>query len=135
MWSPVGGSRAATPRERLRLVLPAVHSWASYPPRSVEAAPARPATLACGMISPGNHSAGLMGESDLEKTLASFDWRAITPEDSPKTPLDLRDDPVLQDLSTPSLAPKDPAYDFEHAWGSHRWGVAESWARQNREST
>ncbi len=54
-----------------------------------------------------------MGESDLEKTLASFDWRAITPEDSPKTPLDLRDDPVLQDLSTPSLAPKDPAYDFE----------------------
>ena len=31
-----------------------------------------------------------MGASDLEKTLASFDWRAITPEDSPKTPLELR---------------------------------------------
>ncbi len=54
-----------------------------------------------------------MGESDLEKTLASFDWRAITPEDSPKTPLELRDDPHLRDLSTPSLAPDDSAYDFE----------------------
>ena len=54
-----------------------------------------------------------MGESDLEKTIKSLDWRAFTPEDSPKTPLDLRDDPVLQDLSTPSLAPDDPAYDFE----------------------
>ena len=39
-----------------------------------------------------------------------FDWRAFTPEDSPKTPLDVMADPVHQDLSTPKLAPGDPAF-------------------------
>jgi hypothetical protein len=43
----------------------------------------------------------------------SFDWRAFTPEDSPRTPMDVLADPVHQDLSTPALAPGDPAYDFD----------------------
>ena len=41
-----------------------------------------------------------------------FDWRAFTPEDSPKTPMDVMSDPVHRDLSTAALAVGDDAYDF-----------------------
>ena len=41
-----------------------------------------------------------------------FDWRAITPEDSPKTPMEVRADPKHQDLFTPNVSEGDLAYDF-----------------------
>ena len=42
-----------------------------------------------------------------------FDWRSITPEDSPKTPMDTMKDPALRDLATPKLSVGDPAFDIE----------------------
>ena len=42
-----------------------------------------------------------------------FDWRSITPEDSPKTPMDTMNDPALRDLATPKLSVGDPAFDIE----------------------
>lgn len=42
----------------------------------------------------------------------SFDWRSFTPEDSPKTPVDLLRDPQARDLSTPKLTEGDEAYGF-----------------------
>ncbi len=42
-----------------------------------------------------------------------FDWRVITPEDSPKTPLDLFADAKQRDLGTAKLEPGDLAFDFE----------------------
>jgi hypothetical protein len=42
----------------------------------------------------------------------SFDWRSFTPEDSPKTPIDLLRDPQALDLSTPKLTEGDEAYGF-----------------------
>jgi hypothetical protein len=48
-----------------------------------------------------------------EKTLPpEFDWQSFTPEDSPKTPMDVMADPVHQDLSTPDLAVGDVAYNI-----------------------
>ncbi len=44
---------------------------------------------------------------------AGFDWRAFTPEDSPKGLPDVMADSVHQDLSTAKLAPNDPAYPIE----------------------
>ncbi len=41
-----------------------------------------------------------------------FDWQAITPEDSPMTPMDLWADERHQDLSTAKLAVGDQAFDF-----------------------
>ena len=41
-----------------------------------------------------------------------FDWRAITPEDSPKTPMDVMAEPLHKDLATPDIAEGDDAYDF-----------------------
>ncbi len=41
-----------------------------------------------------------------------FDWRAFTPEDSPKTPMDILADPRHQELSTPSLSVGDAAFGF-----------------------
>ena len=41
-----------------------------------------------------------------------FDWRSITPEDSPKTPMDILSDPRHIDLSTPEVKQGGPAYDF-----------------------
>ena len=43
----------------------------------------------------------------------SFDWKAITPEDSPKTPVDVFADPKHQDLGTAKLKEGDTAYDFK----------------------
>ena len=42
-----------------------------------------------------------------------FDWRSITPDDSPKTPMDTMSDPALRDLATPKLSVGDPAFDIE----------------------
>ena len=41
-----------------------------------------------------------------------FDWRALTPDDSPMTPMDMMADPKAMDLSTAKLAPGDQAYFF-----------------------
>jgi len=42
-----------------------------------------------------------------------FDWRSITPEDSPLTPMDVMSDPAARDLATPKLSEGDPAFDIE----------------------
>ena len=42
-----------------------------------------------------------------------FDWRAFTPDDSPKTPMDVLNDPAQADLATPKLATGDRAHDFD----------------------
>ena len=42
-----------------------------------------------------------------------FDWRSMTPEDSPRTPLDTMKDPALIDLATPKLSVGDPAFDID----------------------
>jgi len=42
----------------------------------------------------------------------AYDWRSFTPEDSPKTPVDLLHDPQARDLSTPKLTEGDEAYGF-----------------------
>ena len=44
-----------------------------------------------------------------------FDWKSITPEDSPKTPADLANDPEMRELSTPNLAEGGVAFDFDLA--------------------
>lgn len=54
-----------------------------------------------------------MSDESEAPSLAKFDWRAFTPEDSPKGMPDVMADPVHQDLSTAKLAPNDPAYDIE----------------------
>ena len=40
-------------------------------------------------------------------------WRAFTPDDSPKTPEDILNDPAVRDLATAKLAVGDAAYDFD----------------------
>ncbi len=42
-----------------------------------------------------------------------FDWRAITPEDSPMTPMDVFANPVHQDLSTAAVTEGEPAFFFK----------------------
>ncbi len=51
--------------------------------------------------------------SERDQLPSGFDWRAFTPEDSPKTPMDVLADPLHQRLATPDLAAGDPAYDFD----------------------
>jgi len=46
-------------------------------------------------------------------TTGEFDWRSFTPEDSPKTPMDVMADPKATDLRTPDLVEGDDAYDFK----------------------
>ena len=41
-----------------------------------------------------------------------FDWRAFTPEDSPKTPMDVLADPTHVALATPEVEPGGPAFGF-----------------------
>jgi hypothetical protein len=51
--------------------------------------------------------------SEPEKILPpGFDWRAVTPEDSPKTPMDVFADPRHQALVTASVTQGGPAHDF-----------------------
>lgn len=52
----------------------------------------------------------------------AFNWRAITPEDSPKSPLDLMADPLARDLSTAKLREGELAFDFELALYDFRSG-------------
>ena len=42
----------------------------------------------------------------------NFDWKTITPDDSPRTPIDIMADPKLRRLGTPELAPGDKAFGF-----------------------
>ena len=49
----------------------------------------------------------------MEDLPKGMDWKSFTPDDSPKTPMDVLSDPIRQDLATPDLAVGDPAYDFE----------------------
>ncbi len=51
--------------------------------------------------------------SDEQRIPEGFDWKALTPDDSPKGLPDVMADPVYQDLSTAKLEVGDPAYDFE----------------------
>lgn len=48
-----------------------------------------------------------------ENNKPGFDWQAMTPEDSPRTPMDVHADPRHKDLATANLNPGDQAYDFE----------------------
>ena len=48
-----------------------------------------------------------MSEKDI-----GFDWRSITPEDSPQTPMDVMADARHQALATASLKQGDRAFDF-----------------------
>lgn len=41
-----------------------------------------------------------------------FDWRAFTPEDSPKTPMDVMNDPQHVSLATPEVTEGGPAHFF-----------------------
>lgn len=41
-----------------------------------------------------------------------FDWRAFTPEDSPKTPMEVLADPVHQALATAAVRTGGPAHEF-----------------------
>jgi hypothetical protein len=50
---------------------------------------------------------------DDAKRPPDFDWKAFTPDDSPKGLPDVMADPVHQDLSTAKLGEGDPAHDFE----------------------
>jgi len=49
----------------------------------------------------------------MAETPPALDWKAFTPDDSPKTPMDIWADPRLKELSTPDLAVGDMAFDFE----------------------
>ena len=52
-----------------------------------------------------------MSEKAQPDPLAGFDWRVITPEDSPKGLPDVIAEQAH--LATPDVVPGDPAYDFE----------------------
>jgi hypothetical protein len=53
-----------------------------------------------------------MSESE-SKLPAGFDWRSITPDDSPMGLPDVMANPVHQDLAAAKLAPGDQAFDFD----------------------
>ncbi len=42
----------------------------------------------------------------------AFDWRAFTPEDSPKTPMDVMADPRHRALATPTVSQGGNAFGF-----------------------
>ncbi len=50
--------------------------------------------------------------AETTKLPEGFDWRAVTPEDSPKTPMDVMDDPAHTRLATTELQVGEEAYDF-----------------------
>jgi hypothetical protein len=53
-----------------------------------------------------------MDDAQIRKILQSFDWRSITPEDSPVTLPEHLADPAVEDLSTAKLDEGDAAHDF-----------------------
>ncbi len=65
-----------------------------------------------------------MSGKRLEKLPDDFDWRTITPEDSPKTPAEVLADPAMQRLGTPDVAEGAPAFDFERPLFDFRDGTA-----------
>ena len=46
------------------------------------------------------------------KLPTDFDWKSITPSDSPRTPIDIMADPRFQRLGTPELTRGDQAFGF-----------------------
>ena len=46
------------------------------------------------------------------KLPTNFDWKSITPSDSPRTPIDIMADPKLRRLGKPELKPGDQAFGF-----------------------
>jgi hypothetical protein len=50
--------------------------------------------------------------AETTKLPEGFDWRTVTPEDSPKTPMDVMADPTHTRLATAELVAGDLAYDF-----------------------
>jgi hypothetical protein len=52
-----------------------------------------------------------MGD-ETRKMPEGFDWRAFTPEDSPKTPMDVHAEPLHQKLATAEVQQGEPAYFF-----------------------
>jgi len=53
-----------------------------------------------------------MSEGGARKLPEGIDWREFTPDDSPKTPMDVMGDPQLRDLATATLSVGDLAHDF-----------------------
>jgi hypothetical protein len=51
--------------------------------------------------------------SEEKRLPPGFDWKTITPDDSPKGLPDVMADPLHRDLSTAKLEEGDPAHDFE----------------------
>jgi len=47
------------------------------------------------------------------KLPTNFDWKSITPSDSPRTPIDIMADPKLRRLGTPELKTGDQAFGFQ----------------------
>ena len=50
--------------------------------------------------------------NDQRQLPENFDWKAFTPDDSPRTPMDVLADPVHQNLATASVQPGAPAFGF-----------------------
>ncbi len=48
-----------------------------------------------------------------DKLPEGFDWRQITPEDSPKTPMDILADPEHKRLGSADVETGGPAYGFK----------------------
>ena len=46
------------------------------------------------------------------KLPTNFDWKSITPSDSPRTPIDIMADSKLRRLGKPKLKPGDQAFGF-----------------------
>ena len=51
--------------------------------------------------------------TEQKKLPEGFDWKAFTPQDSPKTPMDLFADPKHQDLSSANIKAGDAAFGFQ----------------------
>ena len=56
----------------------------------------------------------------------AFDWKTITPEDSPRGLPDVMADPVHQRLSTPDVRAGDRAFDFDLPISDFSTGVERS---------
>jgi len=59
-----------------------------------------------------------------------FDWKAFTPDDSPKTPMDVLADPHHTNLATPTIEQGGPAYDFSSPIYDFSDGRKQSTGRQ-----
>ena len=68
----------------------------------------------------------MASNSDPPELPSGIDWKAFTPEDSPKTPMDVFADPAHQDLATPKVAAGDAAFDFERPVADFSDGTARS---------